>query len=396
MRLPSSLTGHASTAPNGLRGHSHPQHAQRLRVREMLRGVRQHQLNQLSEPLSTDVASVLQTGATAASASAFGDSRAFTASGVGGGAQVGGGGVTSHEPVTASSVAVFVVSVIAFTVVFVVVGQWVDGLLGTVAPSDADIDTAADTTADTEPFGTTVAKTVGQMLINVALLIVPYFVLAHYAPHSLVYQYYPIIGAFWVVSLHAQQQLRNRFSRILEGNAAREEALMRAKKKRDAQLVAAHAAAAAVAQKKTSASNAHAAHLRSIHHTHSAPEPRNAMPQPATHPSPPTPPSMRAQESFHTGNGWAPVGGGGSGNEYAAMFDGSQSQAGLAYSQLQDGATTYFNPVIAQPPRDEPSPMAFSAQSDLLTQSPLLASSDLGGSPVGSFSRETSLTELLR
>ena len=66
MRLPSI----SSTTPA-----SSERFAQRLRVREMLRGVRQHQLNQLSTPLdhTTDVASALQTGTTAASASAFGD-----------------------------------------------------------------------------------------------------------------------------------------------------------------------------------------------------------------------------------------------------------------------------------------------------------------------------------
>ena len=278
MRLPSI----SSTTPA-----SSERFAQRLRVREMLRGVRQHQLNQLSTPLehTTDVASVLQTGTTAASASAFGDpppmstvgsgfsADAFSSGGSQVGSQVGGGRVGSPS---AADIAILIVSLAAFTLVFVVIGQCIDALLGVTSPSSVDESTLTSSTkndtsdiSDTsDTYGVIVAKTIGQIILNVALLVVPYFILAKYAPHTLVFQYYAIVAAFWVVSLHAQEQLRNRFSRVLEGDSARLAAETKANAKRDAELLAAHAKQAQRAKQQAAQNNPHQMHLTTIHRHH--------------------------------------------------------------------------------------------------------------------------------
>lgn len=292
-----------------------PAHQQRLRVREMLRDVRQHQLAQLSRP-APDVASVLQTGTTSASASAFGDP-VHDATGreglqVGGG--IGGGGRS-----TSTEVIVCVVSMIALVGVFLVLGQCVDALMGTIAPTTEEAlqSSPAHATKDAkgdhdthvvEPSSTIIMKIISQMLFNVALVAAPYYLLLIYAPESLVSRYYAIVAAFWVVSLHAQQQLRNRFGRLFESEEARVDAEAAAKRRRDATLLAAHQAEAAAAVARKRQQNSHQSHVDVIHRpqhadapamraqarhhvsTH-APLPRNSVPQPASHTSPTSSPS---------------------------------------------------------------------------------------------------------
>lgn len=419
MRLPSI----SSTTPA-----SSERFAQRLRVREMLRGVRQHQLNQLSTPLdhTTDVASVLQTGTTAASASAFGDpppmstASSLSTLGVGpssdtmssGGSQIGGGGPPRVGTPSAADIAILIVSLAAFTLVFVVVGQCIDALLGVTSPSSVDetsnasskannTKTKNDTSDTSDTYGVIVAKTIGQIIINVALLVVPYFILAKYASHTLVFQYYAIVAAFWVVSLHAQEQLRNRFSRVLEGDSARLAAEAKANAKRDAELLAAHAKQAQRAKQQAAQNNPHQMHLNTIHRHHhnsqAAPLPRNPMPQPASHTSASPIGSMGSMGAGMSG--------------MSGMYEGTGS---MGLGMCEDAGSMGASPMASSmgPSAYEDTPMQFYS-SDLLAPEPrMMASSDLsGGGGGGGFghsgqfhtndmggglSRETDISELMR
>ena len=339
---------------------------QRLRVREMLRGVRQHQLRQLSTPLehTSDVASVLQTGITAASASAFGDplpgyARSSSSRSSGGAeSQIGGGAfsdgslasstISTTSPFTGSSaaasasdIAIMVLSVVAITLVFVVVGQCIDTLLGVTAPScvghQASIPTHTphkhhgdDETVD-DPYGILVAKTIGQMVLNVTLLMAPYVILAKYAPHTLVFQYYVIVAAFWVVSLHAQEQLRNRFSRVLEGDDARVAAEKKATSHRNATLLAEHVEQAKQAQQRAQQTPSNQTQDVSIHHptqnAHGAPSQLNPVPLPATQTShAPSTGSARSSYDYTP----RPSGSYGTQSSGASLYDSFGGSSGLS------------------------------------------------------------------
>lgn len=275
---------------------------QRLRVREMLRNVRQHQLNQLSAPVDThnDLASSIQANTSLASAAAFGDtstrrlssslatnnltsadpagqtvSDTSTALMIGGGAGVVGAARQSQ----AAEVCVLVASVAAFTFVFVVVGQCVDVALG----DDSDDE-------QQQPYVTLVCKVVGQMLLNVALLAVPYVILAKYASNSLVCRYYAVVAAFWVVSLHAQTQLRIRFQRVLQGDTKTAAEHKQQQKQNDVHALAKHLADAAEAAKQKEKQRQQQyhdpLHREPMPFVHNAPPPRNERLQPATHYAP--------------------------------------------------------------------------------------------------------------
>lgn len=301
---------------------------QRQRVRSMLRDVRKHQLEQLSTPIdhSTGVASVLQTGATAASAYAFGDSPS-SHSKMSSAPDIR---EWSQGKTSASDIAALTASIAAFTLLFVVLGKYIDSALGTVLPtelhdewgvSDSTRSSKQTSTTNnasvranssnssndhtTEPTSVLVTKIVVQVLANVAMIVVPYFVLAKYAPHTLVYRYYALVGAFWVVSLHAQQQLRNRLGRVLETDTAVlsvTEAQL--KRRRDKKLLAEHVAEASRRKNMGSVytgTNPHVRHLETIHrhknnNTNQKMMHPNQVPQPASHPSPVTSTVYRAKD----------------------------------------------------------------------------------------------------
>jgi len=302
---------------------------QRTRVREMLRNVRQHQLDQLSKPAhSTDVASVLQTGVTAASAYAFGDAPAVSSGGNTHALQAGGGArmftplempSQSSTQLTGKELLVLTVSVLLFAVGFVVIGKCLDSALGSVPLPPPATDTKTNNNNNNNNIQTTlVTKVAVQIVLNVAMIVVPYFVFLKYAPRALVFQYYPIVAALWVVSIHAQPKLRARLNRVLETFTDRSEHEATMQRKRDRQLIAAHTAAAKAKQEVADAArkrnqNPHLHHLQTVHtpsshhptlpHHHPSgaykmstaptafPPPAhnmavNALPQPATHPSP--------------------------------------------------------------------------------------------------------------
>lgn len=284
---------------------SSSRHDQRLRVREMLRNVRQHQLNQLSAPVDThnDLASSIQANTSLASAAAFGDvstrgrllaspnpatsnltnNTTTTAAAstehlmIGGGASIVGAAATNARSSQAAEICVLLASIAAFTFVFVVVGQCVDAALG----DDSDSDDKQQ-----QSYATLVCKVVGQMLLNVALLVVPYIVLAKYAGNSLVCRYYAIVAAFWVVSLHAQSQLRIRFRHVLQGDTKTAAEHKQEQKQNDVHALAKHLADAAEAAKQKEQKRQQQQHLHDPLHrepmpfVHNAPPPRNERLQP--------------------------------------------------------------------------------------------------------------------
>ena len=297
---------------------------QRGRVRQMLRDVREHQLRMLSQPThSTDVASVLQTGATAASAHAFGEAHT-TPSPLSSTHQAGGGAAGRHYPsrsiaqLDGKDTLVLLAGLTGFVVAFVVVGRCVDTALGVVRSGSAG-DASSQSSNVPDDTSLLVTKTAMQVVLNIAMLVVPYLVLSKHARTAPIYQYYPIVAALWAVSLHAQPQLRNRFTQVVDaitgqpgGSVAKQQ------HKRDHQLVAEHTAAAkakhqqqADADARTRTQNPHLHHLQTIHTpvtnvgtsprppsqprpSHSASQPSaasfhmamNSVRQPATHPSP--------------------------------------------------------------------------------------------------------------
>lgn len=96
---------------------------------------------------------------------------------------------------------VMVVLVVLFTIVCVCAGQWVDNELNQYQKRHASTSSP-------------VALIAIQMLFNVAMLCVPYCVARTFYPDSLVCHYYLVVAAFWVVSLHAQTHLKERFQAL--------------------------------------------------------------------------------------------------------------------------------------------------------------------------------------
>lgn len=57
-----------------------------------------------------------------------------------------------------------------------------------------------------------------QLALNVILLVVPYFALCKYDSDGYVCQYYYVVGALWVLALHAQPHLKDRFYVLLSSD----------------------------------------------------------------------------------------------------------------------------------------------------------------------------------
>ena len=157
---------------------------------------------------------------------------------VGGGTRGGRGGsssealpsgsrvsTTSEAASDATSVVVWVLSALALTGVFLVIGQWVDARLaddddGSQPPQVDTPDTPSSVGTD---YGTVALKTCFQIVFNVAMLLVPYLLLRHYAPHTLLYRHYLyVVFPLWVVSLQAQPLLKERLRVLLAGEFAPE------------------------------------------------------------------------------------------------------------------------------------------------------------------------------
>ena len=133
---------------------------------------------------------------------------------------------TQHASQNDSDVApilVWVLSALALTGVFLVIGQWVDARLADEDDTTAQTDKGDDTSSVGNDYGTIVVKTVFQIIFDVTLLLVPYMLLRHYAPHTLLYRHYLyVVFPLWVVSLQAQPLLKERLRVLLAGEVAPE------------------------------------------------------------------------------------------------------------------------------------------------------------------------------
>lgn len=120
-----------------------------------------------------------------------------------------------------SKIVVFVLWIVVLTVMFIVAGQYVD----------TEINTYYNTKRKT---ASPLLLTVVQVLFNVCLLCIPYAIACVYYPDTLFCQYYLIVAAFWVVSLHAQPHLRERFQTLFHPVPVTQEE----QKNRDDQIIA--------------------------------------------------------------------------------------------------------------------------------------------------------------
>lgn len=153
---------------------------------------------------------------------------------VGGGTRGGRGGssseaVPSGARASASSAAasdatpvvVWVLSALALTGVFLVIGQWVDARLAD-DNNGTNNDSHTPSAVGTD-YGTVALQTCFQIVFDVAMLLVPYVLLRHYAPHTLLYRHYLyVVFPLWVVSLQAQPLLKERLRVLLAGEVVPE------------------------------------------------------------------------------------------------------------------------------------------------------------------------------
>ena len=155
---------------------------------------------------------------------------------VGGGTRGGRGGSGHSEAVPSGScapasstgaasdatpVVVWVLSALALTGVFLVIGQWVDARLAD-DNNDTNNDGHTPSAVGTD-YGTVALKTCFQIVFDVAMLLVPYVLLRHYAPHTLLYRHYLyVVFPLWVVSLQAQPLLKERLRVLLAGEVVPE------------------------------------------------------------------------------------------------------------------------------------------------------------------------------
>ena len=104
------------------------------------------------------------------------------------------------------SVLVWLISVVALGSVFLVVGQWVDTRLANDSSEEEEFD-----------YSTLLMQTGFQIILNMSLLLVPFLLLQHYGPSTLLYKYYFfLVFPLWVIALLGQPLLKTRLKRILE------------------------------------------------------------------------------------------------------------------------------------------------------------------------------------
>ena len=116
---------------------------------------------------------------------------------------------------------VWALSALALTGVFLVIGQWVDARLAE-DDNDANNDSHTPSAVGTD-YGTVALQTCFQIVFDVAMLLVPYVLLRHYAPHTLLYRHYLyVVFPLWVVSLQAQPLLKERLRVLLAGEVVPE------------------------------------------------------------------------------------------------------------------------------------------------------------------------------
>ena len=75
----------------------------------------------------------------------------------------------------------------------------------------------ADDSSEELDYSTLLLQTCFQIFLNMSLLLVPFLLLQHYGPSTLLYKYYFfLVFPLWVISLLGQPLLRTRLQRILD------------------------------------------------------------------------------------------------------------------------------------------------------------------------------------
>ena len=175
-----------------------PRRSPHMRVHEMLRNARDH------IPSHSSSESLVQ--------SMPNYSKAFASTMHG--QQSGGGKSASTHYVNAlnnpqnTKMFVCVCTIVFLTACFVGLGSYVD----------ARMQKYNETENTEQDYQTHLVLLSVQLCFNVAMLALPYALLYNYAPDSYVCQYYVVVLAFWVLALHAQPHLKNRFYTLLSND----------------------------------------------------------------------------------------------------------------------------------------------------------------------------------
>lgn len=125
--------------------------------------------------------------------------------------------VSFPKPQKAYDIFVFVLIVILLTILFVYLGKCLDTELNEYQEKNKNV--------------SVITLIIIQMICNVALLCIPYCIICHYYPDTLICHYYLVVAAFWVVSLHAQTYLKERFHVMFHPEQSKE--AKKSKKEKD-------------------------------------------------------------------------------------------------------------------------------------------------------------------
>ena len=132
---------------------------------------------------------------------------------------------SGNSPNQYTVITVWVLSVIALTAIFLVLGQWLDNQLLEHDKDEAHVG---------DEYNTIAFKTCFQILFNLVLLVMPFLLVRTYARESLLCRYYfLVVFPLWVISLHAQTNLHRRLSILVQGDIRQTDAsLLQLKKQR--------------------------------------------------------------------------------------------------------------------------------------------------------------------
>ena len=173
-----------------------PRFSPNLRVHEMLRNARNRVPTHSSESLVQSMPNYSQ---------AFASTMHGQQSG-GGKSSASTDYVSTLNNPQNTNVFVCVCTFVIFTICFVGMGSYVD----------ARTQNYVETENTEHDYQTHLLLLSLQLCFNVAMLALPYALLYNYAPNSYACQYYIVAFALWVLALHAQPHLKNRFYTLLD------------------------------------------------------------------------------------------------------------------------------------------------------------------------------------
>tara|TARA_Y200000002_G_scaffold382848_1_gene401646 strand:+ start:84 stop:1004 length:921 start_codon:yes stop_codon:yes gene_type:complete len=119
-----------------------------------------------------------------------------------------GGNVDSSKNYKDIGLLIIVTAFLFF--LFIVIGHWIDTVLK----------------VDKNNYTKTVGIITLQLLINIGLLLLPYFIISKYVKNNFLLKYYPLIFAAWVLSLKAQSNLISKFKFLLNEVNGKEKQLI--------------------------------------------------------------------------------------------------------------------------------------------------------------------------